>query len=135
MSRKEELKTRVLSLPREPGVYLMKNKDGDVIYVGKAKALKNRVTSYFQNDSRLNPKTRRLVSLIDDFEIIVTESEFEALVLENAMIKKYKPKYNILLKDDKGYPYIKVTCSKPYPGFQIVARPAADADRYFGPYP
>lgn len=97
MSRKEELKTRVLSLPREPGVYLMKNKDGDVIYVGKAKALKNRVTSYFQNDSRLNPKTRRLVSLIDDFEIIVTESEFEALVLENAMIKKYKPKYNILL--------------------------------------
>ena len=131
MSRKEELKARVLSLPREPGVYLMKNKDGDVIYVGKAKALKNRVTSYFQNDSRLNPKTRRMVSLIDDFEIIVTESEFEALVLENAMIKKY----NILLKDDKGYPYIKVTCSKPYPGFDIVARPAADADRYFGPYP
>ena len=135
MSRKEELKARVLSLPREPGVYIMKNKDGDVIYVGKAKALKNRVTSYFQSDSRHNAKTRRMVSLIDDFEIIVTESEFEALVLENAMIKKYKPKYNILLKDDKGYPYIKVTCSKPYPGFQIVSRPAADADRYFGPYP
>ena len=135
MSRKEELKTRVLSLPREPGVYMMKNKDGDVIYVGKAKALKNRVTSYFQSDSRHNAKTRRMVSLIDDFEIIVTESEFEALVLENAMIKKYKPKYNILLKDDKGYPYIKVTCSKPYPVFQIVSKPAADADRYFGPYP
>lgn len=135
MSRKEELKTRVLSLPREPGVYMMKNKEGDVIYVGKAKALKNRVTSYFQSDSRHNAKTRRMVSLIDDFEIIVTENEFEALVLENAMIKKYKPKYNILLKDDKGYPYIKVTCSKPYPGFQIVSKPAADADRYFGPYP
>ena len=135
MSRKEELKTRVLSLPREPGVYMMKNKDGDVIYVGKAKALKNRVTSYFQSDSRHNAKTRRMVSLIDDFEIIVTESEFEALVLENAMIKKYKPKYNILLKDDKGYPYIKVTCSKPYPVFQTVSKPAADADRYFGPYP
>ena len=135
MSRKDELKARVLSLPREPGVYMMKNKEGDVIYVGKAKALKNRVTSYFQSDSRHNAKTRRMVSLIDDFEIIVTESEFEALVLENAMIKKYKPKYNILLKDDKGYPYIKVTTSKPYPGFQIVAKPAADADRYFGPYP
>lgn len=135
MSRKDELKAKVLSLPREPGVYMMKNKEGDVIYVGKAKALKNRVTSYFQSDSRHNAKTRRMVSLIDDFEIIVTESEFEALVLENAMIKKYKPKYNILLKDDKGYPYIKVTCSKPYPGFQIVSKPAADADRYFGPYP
>ncbi|RKJ75915.1 excinuclease ABC subunit UvrC [Butyricicoccus sp. 1XD8-22] len=135
MSRKDELKARVLSLPREPGVYMMKNKEGDVIYVGKAKALKNRVTSYFQSDSRHNAKTRRMVSLIDDFEIIVTESEFEALVLENAMIKKYKPKYNILLKDDKGYPYIKVTTSKPYPSFQIVAKPAADADRYFGPYP
>ena len=87
MSRKDELKARVLSLPREPGVYMMKNKEGDVIYVGKAKALKNRVTSYFQSDSRHNAKTRRMVSLIDDFEIIVTESEFEALVLENAMIK------------------------------------------------
>lgn len=135
MSRKDELKTRVLSLPREPGVYIMKNQEGDVIYVGKAKALKNRVTSYFQSDSRHNAKTRRMVSLIHDFEIIVTESEFEALVLENAMIKKYKPKYNILLKDDKGYPYIKVTTSKAYPGFQIVSKPAADADRYFGPYP
>ena len=117
------------------GFSIMKNKDGDVIYVGKAKALKNRVTSYFQSDSRHNAKTRRMVSLIDDFEIIVTESEFEALVLENAMIKKYKPKYNILLKDDKGYPYIKVTCSKPYPGFQIVSRPAADADPLFWAVP
>lgn len=135
MSRKEELKTWVLSLPRQPGVYIMKNKDGDVIYVGKAKALKNRVSQYFQSDSRHNAKTRRMVSLIDDFEIIVTESEFEALVLENAMIKKYKPKYNILLKDDKGYPFIKVTTSKPFPAFQIVSAPAADADRYFGPYP
>ena len=132
--RFEELKTRVLSLPYEPGVYIMKNRAGQVIYVGKAKALKNRVSQYFQSDSRHSPKTIRMVSQIWDFDIIVTESEFEALVLENAMIKKYKPKYNILLKDDKGYPYIKVTTSRPFPTFSIVSKPAADADRYFGPY-
>lgn len=130
----EELKARVLSLPYEPGVYIMKNAAGQVIYVGKAKALKNRVTSYFQSPAGMTPKTRRMVSQINDFDIIVTESEFEALVLENSMIKKYKPKYNILLKDDKGYPYIRVTTSQPYPEFTIVAKPAADADRYFGPY-
>lgn len=130
----EELKNRVLSLPYQPGVYIMKNAAGQVIYVGKAKALKNRVTSYFQSPASMTPKTRRMVSQIDDFDIIVTESEFEALVLENSMIKKYKPKYNILLKDDKGYPYIRVTTSQPYPEFAIVSKPAADADRYFGPY-
>ncbi len=130
----EELKARVLSLPYEPGVYIMKNAAGQVIYVGKAKALKNRVTSYFQSPAGMTPKTRRMVSQINDFDIIVTESEFEALVLENSMIKKYKPKYNILLKDDKGYPYIRVTTSQPYPEFTIVAKPVADADRYFGPY-
>ncbi len=130
----EELKARVLSLPYEPGVYIMKNAAGKVIYVGKAKALKNRVTSYFQSPAGMTPKTRRMVSQIHDFDIIVTESEFEALVLENSMIKKYKPKYNILLKDDKGYPYIRVTTSQPYPEFSIVAKPCADADRYFGPY-
>lgn len=132
--RFEELKTKVLSLPYEPGVYIMKNRAGAVIYVGKAKALKNRVSSYFQSDTRHSPKTIRMVSQIWDFDIIVTESEFEALVLENSMIKKYKPKYNILLKDDKGYPYIRVTTSKPFPEFSIVSKPEADADRYFGPY-
>lgn len=132
--RFEELKTRVLSLPFEPGVYIMKDRTGKVIYVGKAKALKNRVSQYFQSDTRHSPKTIRMVSQIWDFDIIVTETEFEALVLENAMIKKYKPKYNILLKDDKGYPYIKVTTSRPYPAFSIVSRPEADADRYLGPY-
>lgn len=132
--RFEELKAKVLSLPFEPGVYIMKNRDGQVIYVGKAKALKNRVSQYFQSDSRHSPKTIRMVSNIWDFDIIVTETEFEALVLENQMIKKYQPKYNILLKDDKGYPFIKVTTSKPYPSFSIVAKPGHDADRYFGPY-
>ena len=132
--RFEELKAKVLSLPFEPGVYIVKNRDGQVIYVGKAKALKNRVSQYFQSDSRHSPKTIRMVSNIWDFDIIVTETEFEALVLENQMIKKYQPKYNILLKDDKGYPFIKVTTSKPYPSFSIVAKPGHDADRYFGPY-
>ena len=132
--RFEELKAKVLSLPFEPGVYIMKNRDGQVIYVGKAKALKNRVSQYFQSDSRHSPKTIRMVSNIWDFDSIVTETEFEALVLENQMIKKYQPKYNILLKDDKGYPFIKVTTSKPYPSFSIVPKPGHDADRYFGPY-
>lgn len=130
----QELKDRVHSLPRSPGVYIMKNASGQVIYVGKAKALRNRVTNYFQNPAKMTPKTCKMVSLIDDFDIIVTESEFEALVLENSMIKKYKPKYNILLKDDKGYPYIRVTTSKPYPSFSIVSKMAEDAERYFGPY-
>ncbi len=133
--RFDELKEKVRALPYEPGVYIMKNRAGGVIYVGKAKALKNRVSQYFQSDARHSPKTRKMIAQIWDFDIIVTESEFEALVLENSMIKKYKPKYNILLKDDKGYPYIKVTTSKPYPAFSIVSKPQADADRYFGPYP
>ena len=132
--RFDELKTKVLALPYQPGVYIMKNRAGEVIYVGKAKALKNRVSQYFQSDSRHTPKTRKMVANIWDFDIIVTESEYEALVLENSMIKKYKPKYNILRKDDKGYPYIRVTTSKPFPEFSIVSKPQADANRYFGPY-
>ena len=101
---REQLKERVRRLPMQPGVYMHKDKTGRVIYVGKAKLLRNRVANYFQPPERLNAKTRQLVSHIDTFDIIVTESEFEALVLENSMIKKYQPKYNILLKDDKGYP-------------------------------
>ncbi len=130
----EELKDRVHSLPRAPGVYIMKNAAAQVIYVGKAKALRNRVTNYFQNPAGMTPKTRRMVSQIHDFDIIVTESEFEALVLENSLIKKYKPKYNILLKDDKGYPYVRINTAKPYAEFSIVSKPEADAARYFGPY-
>ena len=132
--RIDELREKARNLPLEPGVYLHKDKTGRVIYVGKAKALKNRVSQYFQSDSRHSPKTRKMVSNVWDFDIIVTESEYEALVLENSMIKKYKPKYNILLKDDKGYPYIKVTTSRPFPEFSLVSGPQADADRYFGPY-
>ncbi len=131
---REQLKERVRKLPMQPGVYLHKDKSGQVIYVGKAKLLRNRVSNYFQPPERLNPKTRQLVSHIDDFDIIVTDSEFEALVLENSMIKKYKPKYNILLKDDKGYPYIRVDTRVSYPEFKVVSKPARDGARYFGPY-
>lgn len=132
---KQELRERAHQLPLQPGVYLHKNQQQEVIYVGKAKLLRNRVSSYFQESERLNAKTRQLVRHIDTFDIIVTESEFEALVLENAMIKKYKPKYNILLKDDKGYPYIRLDANLPYPSFTVVSRPAADSALYFGPYP
>ena len=132
---REQLKERVRKLPMQPGVYLHKDKAGKVIYVGKAKLLRNRVSNYFQAPERLNPKTRQLVSHIDDFDIIVTETEFEALVLENSMIKKYKPKYNILLKDDKGYPYIRLNTDAPYPAFSVVPKPGHDGARYFGPYP
>ena len=132
--RQEELKEKVLALPREPGVYIMKDRTGKVIYVGKAKALKNRVSNYIHKSAGHSPKTRKMISCIWDFDIIVTKSEFEALVLENSLIKKYKPKYNILLKDDKGYPYIRMTQQEPYPDFSIASRPQADGARYFGPY-
>ncbi|MGN1013887.1 MAG: excinuclease ABC subunit UvrC [Butyricicoccus sp.] len=134
MPSREELHQKVLALPKEPGVYIMKNARSEVIYVGKAKALKNRVSQYFQNEARHTPKTRKMVSHIDDFDIIVCASEFEALVLENSMIKKYKPKYNILLKDDKGYPFIRVSTHQPYPIFTVVSRVQKDAARYLGPY-
>lgn len=132
--RFDELKIKVLSLPYKPGIYIMKNKQGEIIYIGKAKALKNRVSQYFQKDVHQNIKTKAMVSNIWDFEVIITKSEFEALILENLMIKKHKPKYNILLKDDKSYPFIKVSTSKPFPDFEIVSSPRQDANRYFGPY-
>ena len=131
---REELHQKVLTLPKEPGVYIMKNKQDQVIYVGKAKVLKNRVSQYFQNEAKHTPKTRKMVGNICNFDIIVCSSEFEALVLENQMIKKYQPKYNILLKDDKGYPFLRIPTDEPYPTFQVVGKPKADAARYLGPY-
>lgn len=131
---REELHQKVLTLPKEPGVYIMKNKQDQVIYVGKAKVLKNRVSQYFQNEAKHTPKTRKMVENICNFDIIVCSSEFEALVLENQMIKKYQPKYNILLKDDKGYPFLRIPTDEPYPTFQVVGKTKADAARYLGPY-
>ena len=128
-----ELLEKANSLPLAPGVYLMHAKDGTVIYVGKAKKLKNRVSQYFQAGRGHNLKTHIMVDQVDDFETIIVGSEFEALVLENALIKQHMPRYNILLKDDKGYPFVRLS-REAYPRFSMVSRPAADGARYFGPY-
>ncbi len=130
----ERLKQKALSLPYSPGVYLMKDKTGQVIYVGKAKKLKNRVTQYFQDTASHSPKTRKMVSLVDDFDVIVADSEFEALVLECSLIKRHSPKYNILLKDDKGYPYVRLSAKDAYPELTMVNRIANDGAQYYGPF-
>ena len=130
----EELKDKALSLPYEPGVYLMQDKTGTVIYVGTAKKLKNRVSQYFQDTASHTPKTRKMVSQIDHFDTIVARSEFEALVLECSLIKRHMPKYNILLKDDKGYPYLRVDLAEDYPTMQMVSRITGDKASYFGPF-
>lgn len=130
----EELKSKAISLPLEPGVYIMRDKTDKVIYVGKAKKLKNRVSQYFQDTASHTPKTRIMVSKIDHFDVIVAASEFEALVLECSLIKRYLPKYNILLKDDKGYPYIRLNMHDPYPKMSVVSKICDDGAAYFGPY-
>lgn len=121
-------------LPLCPGIYLMKDRSGSVIYVGKSKALKNRVMSYFQFSERHNRKTEKLVSVICDFSCIYTQTEAEALILENELIKLHKPKYNIKLKDDKNYPYIRLSLSEPYPRLSTVRQRKSGKDKYFGPY-
>lgn len=129
-----ELKEKALSLPYAPGVYIMRDKTDKVIYVGKAKKLKNRVSQYFQDTASHTPKTRLMVSRIDHFDVIVAASEFEALVLECSLIKRYLPKYNILLKDDKGYPYIRLDMKEAYPRPAMVSKLAEDGAEYFGPF-
>lgn len=128
----ERIKNKLALLPDQPGCYLMKDKNGTIIYVGKAKILKNRVRSYFTGSH--NTKTERLVSEIVDFEYIVTESNIEALLLEINLIKKNDPKYNIMLKDDKTYPFLKITNEK-YPRLVITRKVLKDKAFYFGPYP
>ena len=130
----DELKDKALGLPYAPGVYIMRDKHDRVIYVGKAKRLKNRVTQYFQDTASHTPKTRMMVSRIDHFDVIVAASEFEALVLECSLIKRHQPKYNILLKDDKGYPYIRVSVKDSYPEFSVVSKISDDGAAYFGPF-
>lgn len=134
MSNLEKLRKKASALPLKPGVYIMRDKENKVIYVGKAKALKNRVYSYFHSVNNHPPKTFALVSNIDDFEIMLVSTEFEALLLECNLIKKYKPKYNILLKDDKGYPYIKFTLHDEYPRILLARQRDNDKAKYFGPY-
>ena len=129
-----ELKDKALTLPYAPGVYIMRDKTDKVIYVGKAKKLKNRVSQYFQDTASHTPKTRLMVSKIHHFDVIVASSEFEALVLECSLIKRYMPKYNILLKDDKGYPYLRLDMREIYPRITLVNKVADDGAEYFGPY-
>lgn len=121
-------------LPEKPGVYIMKNALGEVIYVGKAKVLKSRVRQYFQSSKNHSEKVKVMVSHISEFEYIVTDSEMEALILECNLIKKYRPKYNILLKDDKYYPFIKVTTNEEFPRVFVTRTYAKDGNKYFGPY-
>lgn len=121
-------------LPDKPGVYLMKSSLGEVVYVGKAKVLKNRVRQYFQNSRNHSEKIKAMVKNISEFEYIVTDSEMEALILECNLIKKYRPRYNILLKDDKHYPFIKVTTNEDFPRIFITRILAKDGAKYFGPY-
>ena len=132
MTRIERLRDKANSLPESPGVYIMKNTDGEIIYVGKSKKLKNRVTTYFTGSNH-SPKTARMVSLVADFDYIVCSTEIEALTLENVLIKKHSPKYNIKLKDAKSYPYIKVT-DEDYPRIYVTRERKSDKGRYFGPY-
>ena len=129
----EELKEKAHSLPLKPGVYIMQDAKNTVIYVGKAKALKNRVSQYFQDSAAHSVKTRQMVSQVDHFDTIFVTSEFEALVLENSLIKRHMPRYNILLKDDKGYRLVRLSRGR-YPKFTLVNRPANDGAKYFGPF-
>jgi excinuclease ABC subunit C len=129
----EKIQELLKKLPMTPGVYLHKDKDGRIIYVGKAINLRNRVRSYFRTNVD-GIKTQRLRREVHDIEIISTDSELEALLLENTLIKKHQPRYNIRLKDDKRYPYIKVTWEQPYPKVETTRRIVKDGSRNFGPY-
>lgn len=126
------LRKKALALPMKPGVYLMRDAGGTIIYVGKAKLLRNRVTSYFRGAHNL--KTEAMIAKIADFSVIIASSEFEALVLENSLIKHHEPKYNILLKDDKGYPFVRIDLRREYPRFEIAAKRENDGAMYFGPF-
>ncbi|GAB4189452.1 MAG: excinuclease ABC subunit UvrC [Roseiflexaceae bacterium] len=130
----ELFEERLKNLPLSPGVYLWKDAQGKILYVGKSKALRDRMRSYFGAPRGLNAKTRRLVAQIADFDIIITNSELEALLLEMNLIKQHRPRYNILLKDDKSYPYIKITVQESWPRVMSTRKVAEDGARYFGPY-
>jgi excinuclease ABC subunit C len=130
----EKIQSVLNSLPHKPGIYLMKDAQGTILYVGKAISLYNRVRSYFQESSNLSPKNRSMVAKVDDIEFIVVKNEVEALVLESNYIKQYRPKYNVLLRDDKSYPYIKVSLTEDFPRVYRVRSFQRDGNRYFGPY-
>jgi len=129
-----KLEIKLKNLPTSPGVYLFRNKTGNIIYIGKARNLRNRVRSYFQSQKNHDAKTARMVPMVDDLELMVTDSEMEALILEANLVKEHRPRYNINLKDDKHFPYVKVTINEPFPRVLVVRRVENDGARYFGPY-
>jgi excinuclease ABC subunit C len=130
----EKIQSVLHSLPRKPGIYIMKDASGTILYVGKAISLYNRVRSYFQESSDLSPKNRSMVAKVEDIEFFVVRNEVEALVLESNYIKEYRPKYNVLMRDDKSYPYIKVALTEDFPRVYRVRSFHRDGNRYFGPY-
>ena len=130
----DELERKLAELPRRPGVYLLRGPDGALLYVGKAKSLRSRVRSYFRGDADAQPKLRRLKSEIADVETIITGSEGEALLLESNLIREHTPPYNIQLRDDKSYPYVKVTVQEPFPRVLVTRKLERDGSRYFGPF-
>jgi uvrABC system protein C len=134
MMHNDKIEEKLSTLPENPGVYLMKNSNGKIIYVGKAVILKNRVRQYFRKTEK-TARIEKMVSLIHDFEYIITDTEDEALILECNLIKKYKPKFNVLLKDDKTYPYIKVGEKNGKPIIQLTRNLVKDGSKYYGPYP
>src|SRR4051794_37786156 len=134
MAVPESILDKIPHLPESPGVYLWRDPDGTVLYVGKAKRLRSRVRSYVTNDHAESIKTRALMQSVAGLETIVVPSEAHALILEANLIKEYKPKYNIALRDDKSYPYIKVTVSEPFPRVWVTRHLVDDGSRYFGPY-
>lgn len=130
----KDFKYELSRLPDLPGVYLMKNKDDEIIYVGKAKNLKRRVRSYFTGDSGKSTKVKKMVEKIDHFEYIIVKNEAESLILESNFIKEHRPHYNILLRDDKQYPYIMLT-NEEFPRIMKVRQVKKDGNEYYGPYP
>ncbi|MZH13887.1 MAG: excinuclease ABC subunit UvrC [Nitrospinae bacterium] len=130
----KKIKDIIEKIPRLPGIYIMKDRRSEILYIGKAKVLKNRVRSYFQNSRNLHPRTRMFLGKVDDIKFLTTNTEAEALILESNFIKKHQPKYNVLLKDDKHYPYLRLTTQEKFPRLEVVRRVKKDKATYFGPY-
>lgn len=134
MNNTPSLDLKIKNLPLDAGVYLMKNEVGEILYIGKAKNLKARVLTYFREDAQRSPRIALLVRKITDFDVVLTDSEVEALILECNLIKKHKPRYNVRLKDDKAYPYVRMNVQHPFPRLEYVRKVRKDGARYFGPY-
>ena len=128
------MKNRLKQVPLKPGVYMFKSAGNEIIYVGKAKLLRNRLRSYFQKTEQLEVKVRALMNHVADFDYIVTATELEAFILENNLIKSYQPRYNIQLRDDKSYPYLKLSVAEEFPRLTVVREVKDNISRYFGPY-